>query len=95
MGIDTAPKIHNDDEDDSDEYVACDNCESGTYVLFDGDKVCDTCGVLAKRPEGVSRTSNPWGSWVEHRRSHDDYSGWFGEDRIKMVGGFIHPYIED
>jgi hypothetical protein len=29
---------------------------------------------------------------VTERRENEDYSGWHGEDRIKMVGGFVGPW---
>lgn len=85
MDIDAAPVANEDDED-----ASCDDCGSGTYVLYDGDKVCRDCGYLAQPQD--SPTTDDWSTWVEHRRSNDDYSGWYGENRIKMVGGFAAAY---
>lgn len=87
MGIDTAPVANEDDED-----AECDNCEGGTYVLYDGDKLCRDCGYLAGSRPRQTEDGDEWSSWQQHRRDHEDYSGWYGEDRIKMVGGFAAAY---
>lgn len=89
MDIDTAPTADGEDDDD----VECDNCAGGTYVLYDGDKLCRDCGYIAGSGGGSrEREVDDWAAWQQHRREHEDYSGFHGPDRIKMVGGFASAY---
>lgn len=90
MDIDTAPSAH-DDQTDDDEDVECDVCgKTNSYVYYEGDKMCKSCGHVSDGSEGVSSASNPWGQWWEHRAA--EYSGFYGPDRIKFVGGFAAAY---
>lgn len=90
MDISTAPSVPNDD----DEPTTCDVCSAeNSYVLYDGDKVCSECGHA---PDGrqeqftTDDVADPWAEWFSHRRA--EYAGWYGEDRIKFVGGFASAY---
>lgn len=90
MRLEDAPRVGEDNQHE------CPICTSeGTYVLYEGDKMCAACGHVP----GVSNTltsaseDDEWAEWREHR--HEEYSGWYGRDRIKMVGGFVRPYVDD
>lgn len=77
-----------------DEQHECPICAAEDYVLYDGDKMCANCahtpGVEPSR--GLPRRKQSWEDWQAHRRQNDDYEGWTGSDRIKMVGGFVGAY---
>lgn len=66
----------------------------GEFVMYDGDKVCDDCGLLSGTESVDVDVDGPWGDWWEERRS-DRYSGWYGEDRVKFVGGFLSPWFTE
>lgn len=75
------------------EPFECDEC--GGPIVIDGedeDKFCASCGLLTTvdtiEPDEVE---SDWEKWRDHRR--DEYSGWYGEDRIRFVGGFKGPWI--
>lgn len=80
-----------------DEPFECPHCE-GDYVLFEGDKLCVECGFLAhsggnRDVDVLSSNANVeqiWIQWWDHRDS--EYEGMYGENRKKMVGGFIAVY---
>jgi thiamine kinase-like enzyme len=91
MNIDNAAKI----EDDEGEVQMCNDCEEAPYVLFEGERLCRECGYVAGsggRPTRRLTNDEAWTEWHEHRRNEDDYDGWYGEKRIKMVGGFAAAY---
>lgn len=58
------------------------------YVLYDGDKMCEECGHVPSA--GGRDADDGHEDWREHRR--ENYSGWFGPDRIKFPGGFASAY---
>jgi len=58
------------------------------YVLYDGDKMCEECGHVPGA--GGNTSDDEHEDWREHRR--ENYSGWFGPDRIKFAGGFASAY---
>jgi len=88
MKLDDAPVA--DDEDPS-----CTNCKNGTYVIYDGDRVCNQCGHLSGTGDGDVRTyrerhlTDEWRNW---ERERDDYDGFRGPDRVKFVGSFARAY---
>lgn len=71
----------------SHEPFECDGCEGPLIMDDNGDKRCFDCGLLASAVEVEKETTNPWCEWREHRR--ENYSGWYGDERVKMVGGFL------
>ncbi len=77
------------------EPFECSECE-GELILDGDDKRCSDCGLINGYTT-VSRTEsqNPWEEWWDYRRNDDDISGWFGKDRITMVGGFLSPWFSD
>lgn len=87
MDIENAPQRHEDEERE------CGLCEAeGTIVVYDGDKVCKNCGHTPGPSRGTADEQDEWAEWFEHRREYEEYSGWFGENRIKFVGGFADAY---
>lgn len=91
MDIDTAPVA--DREDDAE----CDRDEcGGTYVLYDGDRVCRRCGHLSGT--GGDTTAMNYrdrylpDAWREYEQERENYDGFRGEDRIKFPGGFASAY---
>ena len=90
--IETAPRADGAERKDEDESVdKCTHCGAErSYVLYDNDKVCKECGHVPTGSEGPSNESDPWGEWWEHRSA--EYSGFYGPNRIKFVGGFESAY---
>lgn len=87
MTVESAPYDPNAEERE------CPICEhEGDYVLYDNDSVCEHCGHVHGGDEPQDEDLTEWSRWRRHRRNHDDYKGWLGEDRIKMVGGFAAAY---
>lgn len=72
----------------------CPLCGSeGTFVRFDFDTMCTSCSYSpADSGESVPQKSvqTQWSDWHEHR--DEEYDGFSGDERIKMVGGFAHAY---
>jgi ribosomal protein L37AE/L43A len=62
------------------------------YVLYEGDKMCSECGHAPDPGARRSVTANesPWESWWDHR---EQYDGFYGENRVRMVGGFVSTYF--
>lgn len=88
MDIDQAPTADGEDDED----VECDDC-GGTYVLYDGEKLCRDCGYIAGSGGSAREAdADEWASWHQHRREYEQYSGFRGPDRIKFVGGFAAAY---
>jgi len=86
MELETAPSV---DEAEEKECAVCD--EEGTFVIYDGDKVCDNCGYApAGGGSSVTADEDEWQAWLVHR--DEEYSGFYGEDRIKFAGGFASAY---
>lgn len=91
MEIDTAPVA--DREGDAE----CDIEEcGGTYVLYDGDRVCRRCGHLSgtggDNMDQTYRQKQIPEPWVEYEQEREKYDGFHGEDRIKFPGGFAQTY---
>jgi ribosomal protein S27AE len=87
MNIDTAPQIE-------DEERECPNCgEDGTFVRYDGDTVCSECHYTSTPSNRISDREPQWSWWWKHRR--DEYSGWYGDERVRMVGGFYSAWDYD
>lgn len=84
MRLETAPTVEEDHE--------CAICgATGSFVLYDHDKVCRECGYVPSADDGDETEDDEWERWFEHR--DEDYDGFRGEDRIKMVGGFASAYV--
>lgn len=86
MNLETAPK-HDEGEDE--ECAICDG--ENTFVLYENDKVCKQCGHAPTSTDRPSdNTETEWSRWEQHRR--EEYSGFYGDERIKFVGGFTSAY---
>lgn len=71
-------------EETDEECPLCD----GTFYRDSGELVCgDCCYAPIDEPE---ETRDEWEKFWDER---DEYDGWYGEDRVKMVGGFIGAYV--
>jgi hypothetical protein len=76
-------------KDGDEECAICDG--ENTFVLYEGDKVCRQCGHAPSPKAGSSADEqSEWERWDEHRK--DEYSGFYGDERIKFVGGFVAAY---
>lgn len=71
------------------EPFECDEC-GGPFVMQDV-KVCNECGYIPGATR--SQDADPWCEWHKSRRK--EYSSFRGTNRVKMVGGFTHPYFDD
>jgi DNA-directed RNA polymerase subunit RPC12/RpoP len=95
MNIDIAPSIETAHDDEDDEAVECPHCtHERPYVRYDGDTVCQHCGYV-RGSDSVSRSASStpqpqWSTWWNHRSS--EYDGWYGRERVRMVGGFAAAY---
>jgi hypothetical protein len=85
MDIESAPSVEDDDSE-------CGLCgREGTFVLYDGDRLCKHCGYAPTSNNTMDTTEDSeWEGWLTHRNS--EYSGFFGPDRVKFVGGFASAY---
>lgn len=82
-GIEQAPQLDREHE--------CPNCgEDDSYVRYDGDTVCSACNYTPTPRRTNVTVETPWVTWWEHRRTN--YDGLKGDERARMVGGFIQPY---
>jgi hypothetical protein len=76
-----------------DEMGECPLCgEEEAYVEHGGDKMCKNCQYAPRASAEQRDEKDEWAQWQEHRG--EEYSGFTGPDRIKMVGGFVAPYVE-
>lgn len=92
MDIENAPPANSIEE----EHEECGVCDAeGAFVIYDDDKVCAECGYA---PADSTQTLNSpqadseWREWWQHRR--ENYSGWYGSDRVKFVGGFASGQLD-
>jgi hypothetical protein len=91
MRLEDAPSMSFTAEDEEPEK--CEICGTEEpYVKYDNNKTCKCCGHLPNHSTSDDDNSNPWQSWWEHRA--DMYSGFYGKDRVKMVGGFSSAWNE-
>jgi hypothetical protein len=87
MNLQSAPQIE-------DEERECPNCaEDGSFVRYDGDTVCRECQYTPTPSKPTSGREPQWSWWWNYR--DEEYSGWHGDERIKMVGGFMEPYFSN
>lgn len=89
MNIETAPSA----TDGVDEEPTCGVCGAeGSFVLYDRDKVCIECGHAPDGGESLDahNSGDRWVEWWQHRAAN--YDGFYGDGRIKMVGGFGSAY---
>lgn len=90
MTLENAPSVSNAVEDEDDVEV-CDVCDAKqSFVLYEHDKVCKECGFTPSGDDTSQYEQETWDDWWEHRRNQ--YSGFYGDERVKMVGGFARPY---
>jgi len=82
MNLTEAPEI----EYDSGECSVCG--AKNTFVRLDGTKTCSNCQYAPEPPH--ERGVDEWEQWWERRS--EQYSGFYGNGRIKMVGGFEHVW---
>jgi uncharacterized Zn finger protein (UPF0148 family) len=66
----------------------CHLCGEGTFLKRGHELVCDTCGHAPDPDSTVQRTD----SWELFWSSREQYSGFTGPDRIRMIGGFAGAY---
>lgn len=75
-------------EDGQHECPLCD--AEAPYVLYDGDKMCENCGHTPGAGGDGGGDESDDERWRKHRR--ENYSGWYGPERIKFPGGFASAY---
>lgn len=71
----------------------CPICEDGE-ILQDrkiAEKFCDTCLTVLEKDTHREETQGEWESFFEYRKN--EYSGFHGDERIKMAGGFAGAYV--
>lgn len=78
--------------DDAGECAVCE--EEGMFVDYDGDKVCRNCSYAPQPRAGPTYSKTEWEQWWDYRSTSDDVSGATGEDRKRLVGGFISAWDE-
>lgn len=86
------PVVEADVGDEEPTRVACDTewCE-GTFVRYEGEHICRDCGHVrfSDHDDTPRSMRDPW-EWFEEQRN--EYSGFYGRDRVRMVGGFLRAY---
>lgn len=70
----------------------CHLCEDGHYIRLEHEKVCDECHHSPARTRDSGHVTE-WEYFWQHRRDTDEYEGFTGPSRVKMVGGFAGPYV--
>jgi len=86
MNSKTAPSIPQ--PEDNNECTLCGAEDS--YVRYDSDTVCSNCGFTPQATASPTDTETAWERFWSHRA--DEYSGHYGPERKKCVGGFEYPY---
>jgi hypothetical protein len=76
------------DNSESPDACTIQDCD-GEYVYEDGTKYCDTCHYAPTKQPSTNQ-KGVWESFWSHRR--DNYSGFYGQERVRMIGGFFNPY---
>jgi ribosomal protein L37E len=91
MLFETAPSVESDTPEDEDP-IECPLCGAERpYVRHEQDTVCNHCGyVRGSENERERRETGTWQSWWDHRQ--EKYSGFRGDGRVRMVGGFSFVY---
>lgn len=87
MDLDTARAFYDHDEE---EPLECylDGC-GGTYVEYEGDKMCTECGHAPSADETNSddgTTLLAERRWVTFWNTRSKQSGFYGHDRVRFVG---------
>lgn len=108
MDIDTS--LSDDESDDSiarspslatapivrEEDAECDQDDcGGSYVLYDGDRVCRRCGHLSGTGDSTAQSYREQylpDAWQAFERQRSEYAGFTGDERVKFVGGFVAPW---
>lgn len=67
----------------------CYSCKDGNFLAVGNELVCENCMYSPDGEEPVMTFEDPWEKFWEHR---EQYSGFHGPNRVKMVGGFAHAY---
>lgn len=84
MRLEVAPSV--------DEGEECGLCGAeDAYVLYDNDKMCEECGYVPGVVVEEDESLTEWAEWIRHRAK--EYSGWYGEERVKFAGGFVAAYV--
>lgn len=81
--------------EDDEEPMECPICGTeNSYIKWDYDKLCEDCGHVrgGQQSRGQRDDQTEFERWWDHRRNMDEYSGWHGELRIRMIGGFEAAY---
>lgn len=68
----------------------CHMCEDGKYVRDGSEIICSTCYHVPQHADRGRRTVE--GTWESFWAARDEYSGFSGPERVKMVGGFAGAY---
>jgi hypothetical protein len=84
-------KLKNAPIPEGEEERECPICDSeGSIVLHEGDKVCRECQFTTSSESQRRDRDTSWADWHDHR--DDEYDGFYGDGRIKFVGGFASAY---
>lgn len=74
----------------------CFNCDDGTFIRVETELVCDTCSYSPDRsPRMENRPHNLIDQWPVFWKARENYSGFIGPNRVKMVGGFTTAYLDE
>lgn len=73
----------------------CPVCEDGEILKGEYEKFCDSCHTVIDADAFVHEENGVWEQWWDRRDS--EYSGLYGHDRMKAVGGFggVWFYTDD
>lgn len=68
----------------------CTVCDEGEYMRDGYELICSQCQHTPAHDD-LRPTEGP-GTWDLFNQSRADYSGFYGDERVKMVGGFARVY---
>lgn len=69
----------------------CPVCDDGRLYTRQSEKVCGECFTVIE-PENPISWESQWNLFWQER---EDYAGWHGPKRVKMVGGFAGAYSQE
>lgn len=82
VNLELAPRATN-------EPLECTNCECGTFVIHDHEKLCKDCGYIAGTGHDDSEVLDEWELWRKIRNQKFEDGK---EPRRRVVGSYIHVY---
>lgn len=69
----------------------CPVCEDGELLQHEHERFCASCHTVIDSDTFPDSTDSLWERWWSHRT--DEYDSFYGDERVRMVGGFTRPWF--